>query len=175
MYSACARCCFVSRLISSKAFLILFTLLSACSPSIYYIACRDSLNEISKQPYARKVILIPDNTPQCDKIAHLLNKKRWSSFEKEQKYIRNQTTNQFLLSVRYLLEKKYALCHEALNRIPDTSFDCQALVVKIDCYNALKIDSVDYNSLYQQALDCSNDPIIKEIIKNRYRFYKYGY
>lgn len=167
--------CYRVLLLSGFFSLILLTLLNACSPSIYYIACNDSFKELSTQPHVRKVILIPDNIPNCDKIAHLLNKKRWTSFEKEQKSVRDQTTKQFLLSVRYLIENKYTLCHSVLSQIPDTSFSCQVSILKIDCYRALRVDSLDYYTEYQKALDCSSDPVVKEIAKNRYRFYKYGY
>jgi hypothetical protein len=89
--------------------------------------------------------------------------------------IDDKSTRDFLQAARLLAQGQYPSAYDQLKFLPDTSFHCQAWLLKTDCLKEMHADSVDYDRRYQQIVDCSSDPRIKSLANTRYRYYKHGY
>ena len=161
---------------STLVFAVLFFVACGCVPSIYQVVNEQSYQKAVNLPNQKKIIFInSEQVPNSDQWVTLLNKKRGVQIDDQLKQVKDANTYAFLQSIRLLLEMKYALSLQKLNSLPDTAFDCQAMLLKTDCLYMLQMNSVDFRDSYQKVFDCSQNEKIKSIAETRYRFVKYGY
>jgi hypothetical protein len=151
-------------------------LLYGCTAPPYLVVNEKSFARASNAPDMKKLIWISDDqVPNNEQLIFLLNKRKWLEFDEKLKLVQDADTRNFLQSIRLLLQEKYLPSFYLLNSMPETAFDCQALMLKTDCLHELRADSVNYHSQYQKAVDCTQHQQIKSIAKTRYRFFNYGY
>jgi predicted negative regulator of RcsB-dependent stress response len=121
------------------------------------------------------IFLDEEKVSDSDKLFKLMNKGKWAQFDKTLKTITDPDTRLFLQAVRLLQEQQYSASLQLLERLPETSFDCQVMMLKTDCLYELKTKSVDFRSRYQHVFDCTKSDTVKPIVKTRYRLVNYGY
>jgi hypothetical protein len=156
--------------------IIVLLFLSSCAPSVYYVTTDSTFEQVNSQPYKRKLIYLDQemaNLNKLDSIAVLINKKRWKKLDQNISTLSDEN-QQFLISIKQLIEKEFSNSYRTLNSLEDGANQCQVKLLKIDCLYELGTNSVNFKSDYQQAMDCTQSEIIKSIINTRYRFLRYG-
>jgi hypothetical protein len=162
-----------SRMIRNPLYYILILLFTACSSSSYLVISESQIQKPVNE--AKKHILLrQDFLDNPELWAVLLNKGRWEDVRVSMRKIDDPNTMNVIVSIQYLLDKQYAMSYDRLKSVPDATFDYQALILKMDCLKELGVDSVDFLAQYQKAFDLSPSAEVKQIAKDRYRFYKYA-
>lgn len=161
-----------------KRAIILFsiTLLSSCTPSLYYVTTDSTYEELEDEKYKKKLIYLGQdiaNLNRLDSLADVINDRKWRQFDEKIKFL-SAEDQQFLISIKHLLRDDFFTSYELLDSLPDDAYNCQVMLLKTDCLYEIGSDSVNYTSNYQNAMNCSQNQIIKSIIKTRYRFLRYG-
>lgn len=157
-------------------FAILLMLLTSCVPSLYYVTTDSTFDEINNEPYKAKLIYLnPDmaNLSKLDSIATIINKKKWKKLDASIKTF-SIDDQRFLTSIKHLINEEYLISYNTLEPLDSRGHECQVKLLKTDCLYELGVDSVDFKSKYQDAMNCTHSEVIKSIIHTRYRFIKYG-
>ncbi len=156
--------------------LLLIIFCCRCTPSMYQVVTTGTYQNAAAQPNQRKLIYLSAlNLPDEENWVHIINKRKWSQFNKQLGFVNDNASREFLQSVRHLVSYDYAASYQVLGHLPETAFDCQVLMLKTDCRYQLKEASIDFKNEYQRALDCAGSQQVKAILKTRYRFVNYGY
>jgi len=159
-----------------NCWILLIALCCRCTPSMYQVVTAGTYQNAAAQPNQRKLIYISAlNLPDEANWVTIINKRKWAMFNKQIGLVSDNASREFLHSVKHLVNNDYAASYQVLGHLPETSFDCQVLMLKTDCRYQLKDPSVDFKNDYQRALDCAGSPQVKAILKTRYRFVNYGY
>ena len=103
----------------------------------------------------------------------MLNHKTWKGIEEKLRYVSDEQARTFIRGIVLMMQKEYEQAYRQLSKIPDSAFGCQVGMLKTDCLFELGNKTVNYQHNYQQAMDCTENPQIKEIINTRYRFTRY--
>ena len=154
----------------------LFLLLSACSSSVYRTVNETSFDSENDKPVFRKLIFLSSQRfPECDYLIKIINKQNWRALDEYQHRFHIDKNDNILRSVKSLIQRQYLQSNQYLSSLPDSSFNSQALIMKIDCLHELHVDSINYYQSYQRAFDESKNIYVKKIAQKRYRFYTHGY
>lgn len=157
-------------------FTIVLMLLTSCVPSLYYVTTDTTFAQINNQPYKAKLIYLNEDMAalsKLDSIATIINKKEWKKLDASIKTL-SIDDQQFLTSIKHLITEEYLISYNTLDPLYDKDHECQVKLLKTDCLYELGVDSVDFKSKYQDAMNCTQSEIIKSIIHTRYRFLRYG-
>lgn len=153
----------------------LLATLSSCAPSIYEVTTDTTIERVQNQRIKKKIIYLNEekgSTTNLDEIAKNINDKVWWQLEKNILSL-SSTDQAFFTALRHLIQKKYETSYRILTSIDESLYDCQVAVLQTDCLYELKVDSVDFQKRYQEAMNCATHPLTKQLIKTRYRFLRY--
>ncbi len=157
--------------------LVIFLLiLTSCTPSIYHVATDCTFEQISSQANKRKLIYLDQSmapVSKLDSLATIINKKRWKRLDESIQTLSNED-QQFLVSIKYLIREEFLTSYKTLDSLNEEAYGCQVNLLKTDCLYELAVDSVNFKSNYQDAMNCTQSETIKSIINTRYRFLRYG-
>lgn len=156
--------------------IIILLFLTSCGPSLYYVTTNTTFDEVNNQPYKKKLIYLDQGMGTMDKldsIATAINKKKWKRLDESIRMLPNED-RQFLTSIKHLVNEEFLASYDILNSLDDEAYECQVKILKTDCLYELGVDSVNFKSNYQGAMNCTQTEIIKSIINTRYRFLRYG-
>ncbi|MBT1704296.1 hypothetical protein [Chryseosolibacter indicus] len=153
--------------------LILLLIFISCAPPKYQVVNDSTYYDTNDARNPRKTVLLSiKQFTDSEDLINLIKKRDWLTIEKR---LREQNRPAlFIKSIRHLIEKKYAESYKLLNALPEDAYACQVLLLKIDCLYELKSDTTSFRNQYQKVYDCTPDPKVKSIVKDHYRFVKYG-
>jgi len=157
-------------------FVILLFLLTSCTPSIYHVATDSTFEQVSSQPSKCKMIYLDqriETDSKLDSIANIINKKKWNRLDASIRTL-SKKDQQFLISIKHLISEDFLTSYKTLDSLNDEAYGCQVNILKTDCLYELSVDSVNFKSNYQDAMNCTQSEKIKSIINTRYRFLRYG-
>lgn len=147
-----------------------------CSSQSYQAAAGLSAPEPGKNPRLVKLIILNEEVMGLNNTAvfiDMLNHKMWKGIEEKLQYVSDEQARTFIRGIALMMQKEYEQAYRKLAKIPDSAFGCQVGMLKTDCLFELGNKTVNYQHNYQQAMDCTENPHIKEIINTRYRFTRY--
>lgn len=159
-----------------RAIIVLLFFLTSCVSSHYYVTTDTTFDHVDNQTYKRKLIYLDEEMAgrdRLDSIATLINKKKWKRLDANIGTLPKED-RQFLTSIKHLVNGEFLVSYKTLDSLDDKAYECQVKIMKTDCLNELGVDSVNFKSNYQEAMNCTQTEIIKSIIKTRYRFLRYG-
>lgn len=159
-----------------RAIIILLSFLPSCAPSHYYVTTNTTFDQVDNQPYKRKLIYLDQEMAtinKLDSIATVINKKKWKRLDASIRTLPRED-RQFLTSIKLLVTGEFLASYNKLDSLDDEAYECQVKTLKTDCLYELGVDSVNFKSNYQEAMNCTQTEIIKSIINTRYRFLRYG-
>lgn len=155
-----------------------FLSLVGVSVFIFFGCTTSSYKLIGESEYANddfKYILLREQyTSRATSILRMINASDWEGLDTEIRLTADLDLKYFLKAVRFLKNGQSIEAYNLLRRIDESNFDCQVKILKVDCLSNLHVDSVDIRKKYQEAFDCTADPLIKNIAKTHYRFHQYG-
>ncbi|MEM1405388.1 MAG: hypothetical protein AAGG59_01335 [Bacteroidota bacterium] len=149
--------------------------LGACKSSLYRFTTTKSYSA-KELTSTQKYILLDSshfrNQVSIDVLSEILNKNR---LEKEYTTLNlTKAEYNFLTAVLLMRDEEFSKASILLDEVDDTLFDCQSLVLKIDCSYELGMNK-NPTAKYQKAHDCSNNKLVKKITRDRFRYFKHGY
>lgn len=156
-------------------FALLLVIASSCSSSIYEIVNEGQYQTKVSQSRQRKYILLRSSyfNPVVDLETLIKDLNRNQYLSTANTYSLQNQERKFVESIYFLKTGNYAQALHMLETIDNTAFDCQVMILNADCKMELQLQ-VDALETSQSSLDCTEHPIVREIAKNRYRFYTYG-
>lgn len=160
------------RLISALFFI---STLCSCSSAEYLVVTPATFNTANKKPIPKKLILFESDGPtkQMEGFAKLLNKKSWAQIESKINTLESGQQRLFVEAVMYLMAKHYVAAEKMLTNLQESDFDCQIELLKTDILYRSRPRNVDFQDRYQHVFDCSDNPLVKTIVRDRYRLVRY--
>ncbi len=167
----------MSNTLSARLIFVLFciTSLTCCSSAEYLVVTPGTFEQAKNQPIRKKLILFEDEDPTkpIEEFANLLNRKSWTEIERRINTLESGQQRLFVQGVMYLMVKDYAAAQNKLSALNENSFDCQVAILKTDILYRSRPKDVNFQDRYQHAFDCSDNPLIKSIAKDRFRLIRY--
>ncbi len=153
---------------------VVVVVFSSCTPSIYK-AIDDQYIPTELDIRSKKLILISSKFVEDNKLfIQLINSKKRTDFERSLNQLNDLNKKRFLQAVQFIVDKNYQNAYYNLITLNKADFDCEVQILLADCLFEQRVDTVNFSRRYQQAIDCSSNPIIKSIAIKRHRFFKYG-
>lgn len=156
--------------------ILVLLLLSGCSstgPYNFYKVVNDK-DDWSDGISNKKLIIIKNGGSIPADVADMLNKHQSGGLNKRMRIVEDYKARVFIQATQLLLNKQYLPAYKTLAAYPDSEFNYQAGIVKLDCLIEMKTDTVDFQKKYQELYDNVPDVKLKQVILTRFRFYKYG-
>jgi len=121
-----------------------------------------------------KYVLILDNfSPELKEALDALYEYKKSKARRKIKDLENSDEKNFALGLYKLMNKDYSNALVFFQKIPKEKFNHQAALLVLDCKLELEMPA-DYYKEYQQIYDQVKDPVIKEIVQTRFKYYKHA-
>ncbi len=149
-------------------------LITSCQKSLYEI--QDNAGYLaldSKNPLTKEILLLQEYGVSAAEIQQLKTEMNKNDYSPLNWTMLEEPMNSFLESISLMRKKEYELAFKKLQLLDDQLYHCQVKVLKIDCEFELGNQS-NYQKLYQEAYDCSDNESVKEIIKKRFKHAKYS-
>lgn len=157
-------------------FAILLLTFVSCSPNPYRVMSADSRDTRTVKRMNEKFIFLDtahfENDVELTRLVNVLNKKILQANLKS--FNLNAREKMFVRAIEHMRKREYDLAMGLLQSLEDHEFDCQVALLVIDCRKELK-RALPRVSDYQTIYDCSQNPQVKALIKQRFRLDKYGY
>jgi hypothetical protein len=153
--------------------LVLFLFTSCVKFSIYQAV---DVNQYSgtKRTEKKYIVLDPAQFSSPLNIPKIVKSLSSRTFEnKALSFNLPKKERDFLIAIERIIKADYEGASNVLNTLPDHSFDWQVAVLKADCMHQLK-QLGDGREHYQIIYDSAQSALVKELVKNRYRYYQNG-
>jgi hypothetical protein len=181
-----------------KILLCLTMLVFGCaSPRYLYVDSNSLQRDIDsngKIP-VKRYVLSPDNFPN-DSMTFIFNEPtktflhvlKKNNAKKTQQFIQSPAflkctdsiSRQFCLALSYFLSSSYDSCTMQLDQLNEKTKSCFLQFLKTDCefektatFGNGTFD--EFVEKYQKIFDCNDNPLSREIVKNRIKLIRYGY
>ncbi len=157
-------------------FLLISLALDSCSmqPNLYVLAKNDDRKSLLEQGQYRKFIFIhSDYSPDLRAIMIWLDRKNRKRAKELTETLTNNDEKTFALGLLSFTAKNYREALEYFNKIPKEKLHGQPALLVLDCTQELGIKR-NYYQEYQEIYDGVHDPVMKEIIETRFRFFKHA-
>jgi hypothetical protein len=152
-----------------------FLTLPSCSRNPYHVVSVDSDNTRAAKAINGKFIFLEksyfENDVEVTRLVEVLNSKSLQFNLKNFAFSGREKA--FLKAIDHMKKSEYEQAVVFLQLLRDEDFGCQAGLLKIDCKKELNKASPTLDN-YQAIYDCCSNPEVKNIVKQRFRFHKYG-
>ena len=108
----------------------------------------------------------------------LQNALRWKNFSIENgpvisKQVKDDDERNFIIGIFYLYNREFANAESHLSMASNNPNLIQAKILLLDAM-LLQDKEYDYLTAYQELFDGTSNPIYKNLIKERFTYYRYG-
>lgn len=133
------------------------------------LSYRDSSTSVFNSPLLQKIITL-ERLDKKKAVAKHLSSEQFTLHADS-----TERTICFVLNSFFMAD--YSTCLTLLNKLPNISSDCFLLFIKTDCMfeNNPKLNYTDIVAKYQEVLDCSDNELHRELVKDRIKLIRYGY
>ncbi len=152
-------------------------LLNACTPKkpyLYAVIEPFMYSELKGQAYVAKYIIIEESfsAELKEALVSIMESKNRQA-EKMAQELSSDAERNFMLGVCAMENKDFTQARIYLSEVATENFSAQAALLLLDCQLESGED-MDYYQRYQQLYDRCDNPLLREVIKTRYQYYRHG-